>query len=506
MNIEIKKLEVAKINQFQKEDTLKGVYFGNWSFGDIVNSIKFTHREPLNFDIFKEVTEFKKKYPEFDTDYYQRLINDDRTKKVIQFIIKEIRGFFSQQKETLITFPTSLILSLYLSEVNTLEEYQVELADVNGADVSEENVGVFFENLTVYLPNRNIMLVVDGQHRLAGIYAIYKAIQILLDAGSFKEEQFNRKLIDYAQKSIEKLDLTEDDLSILKQAIENFQFSCTILLDFDIWEQGKVFADVNFNQKPVNKSLYYDIFGSYPDPEKNDIYLAHNWTILLNSIPGSPLYKKIKLLGTGEGFFSQAFFVEALLPLLRKNGIWSKVVADFIVSDTVSQTIPNFLKAYFSALTELYEEYSPKNITKASTYKNVLFKTTGLGALIKLIPFVYKAVEDSLYLNEEILKEKIKSIFTSSLTEEKLLNRLEHYIKSLEIKLQEYQSQQKEKDIIKTSSRIDSLNKEKEILKRKITGEYYFSSEGNFSKSAGKGLQDKLYKELAFDLGFINTK
>ena len=52
--------------------------------------------------------------------------------------------------------------------------------------------------------------------------------------------------------------------------IKQFEFNCTILLGFDKWEQGKVFADVNFNQKPVNKSLYYDIFGSYPDPNKNE--------------------------------------------------------------------------------------------------------------------------------------------------------------------------------------------------------------------------------------------
>src|SRR5690606_14988011 len=119
-----------------------------------------------------------------------------------------------------------------------------------------------------YLMSRKNTLIVDGQHRLAAMLKLYE------DASSDK--------IRIGRYSLQQKypDLTNN---IVQNRLTSFELNCTLLIGFDLWEQGKVFADVNFNQKPVNKSLYYDIFGSYPDPDKNDIFLAHMLALHLNN-------------------------------------------------------------------------------------------------------------------------------------------------------------------------------------------------------------------------------
>lgn len=62
------------------------------------------------------------------------------------------------------------------------------------------------------------------------------------------------------------------------------------------FEQAKFFIE----QKPVNRSIYYDIFGSAPG-ELSEIKLAHDLTLHLNNNENSPIRGMIKLLGRGNG-------------------------------------------------------------------------------------------------------------------------------------------------------------------------------------------------------------
>lgn len=466
VNIKIQPLKINKINQFiNQTNNSKGVYNSIWKLKDFVESLKFTSREPLNYNLFEDGSNLFnqeiKKYPEFNTDYYQRLINDEKTKKVILFLLKELKLSIDNPTDYLVTFPTSLIFSLYTAEQDSFDEYKtfLESKDFND-DSFNENIGIYKNNETIYLPNINILLVVDGQHRLAGLLAIYYSLLSTLGENKLK---FNQKLIDFAGKNILKEGFS--NLRELIKVIENFEFNCTILLDFDVWEQGKVFADVNFNQKPVNKSLYYDIFGSYPDTENNDLYIAHHWAVYLNNEKislftklESPFLNKIKMLGNGDGYISQAFLVESIFPLLRKNGIWNDFLVNNFGINITSNRPMYFLETYFNVIKDLFPEYWPINDTKPSTYKNILFKTTGLSALFMLIKDIYPKVEDFVYKdNYDELYQKISNEF------------------------------------------IDN-NK-----KLRIDGEKLFSKDGDFSKGAGKGLQMRLYKRIAFDLGYRKT-
>ena len=130
-------------------------------------------------------------------------------------------------------FPTSLILAVNEDDGNEVKRSedlcQVELRD-------------------------NIFIV-DGQHRMMAMKSLYEKLR-------------------------KQISLSEDDQIILNY-LQSYKFNCVLLVNYDLWEQGQVFVNVNFKQKPVNKSLYYEVFGSQynEDPKmwkQSHIFLAHS--------------------------------------------------------------------------------------------------------------------------------------------------------------------------------------------------------------------------------------
>jgi hypothetical protein len=479
--MEFNNIIANKINQFSNSNFSdeKGVYLSLLKVASILSSIKFTNR--IEADYLYEDND-PKKYFTSDFDYYQRLINDKRTKDLVDFILTQIKNSI-ENNLFIIPFPTSFILSVYKTEIENFNDYKKIFKENSIDKIYRENLGVFMEGINITFPELEVILVVDGQHRLAALKAIYFALKRLNNEDIIlKDNDPIYNLLIYTERKIKEYGF---DLKQISTMFEDFQICCTILVDFDIWEQGKVFANVNFNQKSVNKSLYYDIFGSFPEPDKNDIYLAHRWCFNLNKREDSALKSKIKMLGTGDGYISQAFLCDSLVGFLKKGGIWYDVANNFSL-DRKDDTnkIENFLVAFFRAVSEKYgieravsekrdNYYWPNENDNKFSFNSVLFKTTGLGAIMKLIPHFYKLLEK--YKNEEVneLTEKILNIFDENLNLTKLKERFPE--------------------------------DEENILTEKVTGEYYFKRiEGNFSSGAGLGLQMRLYNQLIKDFGFIN--
>lgn len=124
---------------------------------------------------------------------------------------------------------------------------------------------------------RNIAKVLDGQHRIAG-------------------------LSEYP----------DDD----------FEVNVSIFIDIDIEDQAYVFSTVNLAQTKVNRSLAYDLaeLTRTPSPQKT----CHNIAVALDQTKSSPLYHRVKRLGTAtpgrtREMLTQATFVEALLPFISGN-------------------------------------------------------------------------------------------------------------------------------------------------------------------------------------------
>lgn len=177
------------------------------------------------------------------------------------------------------TFPTAVILAV--------DEKCAEFESSNGSELLGTLILKPFisdDSLDESIPIERIAKVLDGQHRIA----------------AFIDDKDNW-CFPYDERT--------------------FDINIAIFIGLDVSEQANIFATVNLAQTKVNRSLVYDLteLANTPSPHKT----CHNVAVALDSEKTSPLYERIKRLGTATPGrkhepLTQAAFVEALLPFISK--------------------------------------------------------------------------------------------------------------------------------------------------------------------------------------------
>lgn len=326
----------------------KWVMQANVPFRDLRKRARFTYMRDPGEDLYTDNELLPK------NEAYQRRIKEDRIKDIKKYIRNSIVNEYKGEQVSVI-FPTAMLLASHIDRPFKMFD------SVNLQDIYTE-LGDFY--------------IVDGQHRLMAMQDLY-------------DDVTNRLILD------------ETD-TLVKEYLDRYVFNCTILLNFDLWEQAQVFADVNFNQAKVNKSLYYSIYGmnyskNPSDWNRNYIFIAHSLVKFINNYDKSPLKGCIKMLGTGKGFISQAFFGEALMPQIRSpRGIW-------YVDPHVLTEKPNYrfmaieLLSYFDVVKSVLIEFWPQN----NVHQSILCKTTGIGAMVRLMAYLHQT-KMSQELKEEL--------------------------------------------------------------------------------------------------------
>lgn len=403
-------LNVVEVRQLQN-----GIVFtGKIKFNQLNQIFKLTERIENIKDPFDNTTfNISSKDEQF-----QRQLSKKKLKEIQEYLQEEILQI--EKDKSLGMFPSSVILynrSYELDDLD-LDNVKEEVTDKDEVILTEEIISKSYKKeldccfylpvdlnddlYKLYIPNNpDTTLIVDGQHRFFGTKMLYNKLK--------------------------------DDDKNTKRIVENFEFIITYLVGFDIYEVGQIFATVNFNQKPVNRSLYYDIFGSAPQTDRegnlqNDIRLAHDLVLHLNNNEKSPINSMIKLLGKGYGMFSQAFFVFNMLRVF-KTGIWNNFLIDYVNNGSEYKNIAKFMIAYFQAIQEAYPSSWPQKVDKkgelvysAYYYPYVLCKTTGLGAFFRLIKFIYPIVKNNpdnyktniLHILKKITDKEAMEIFSKT--------------------------------------------------------------------------------------------
>jgi DGQHR domain-containing protein len=181
----------------------------------------------------------------------------------------------------------------------------------------------------------SVAQVLDGQHRLTGLQAAIK----------------------------EDASIGESDLLV------------TLCLALTTKEAAKIFLNINTEQRPVPKSLVFDLFGEVENDEDHAINRATDLARSLNDEPDSPLYRLIKFPGAarGQGNIELSTFVAALKDhLTPKTGtFYTYKLRDY---DKQRAAIANFFLA-------IRDFYSHAGIWE-STAKNPFIRAAGFnGAL-----------------------------------------------------------------------------------------------------------------------------
>ena len=234
------------------------------------------------------------------------------------------------------TFPTPIIVSVYNEANVTLSEDGTIIIDCDR--------------------NNKLGDVIDGQHRLAGLEC--------------------------------------------SQYIDKFDIPVVLMFNLTLEEKAYVFSIINSTQTKVSMSLIYDLFdlSERRSPHKT----CHEIARALNKMEDSPLHNRMKMLGKkAEGqdlaTISQGSFIHFLMPLIskhpeddRRNMKRDELIDDddrcpfrkyFLANrdDIILKILTNCL----SAMREVFpSEYN-------NPQQNIMWKTTGIGGLMKAMPQLY---------------------------------------------------------------------------------------------------------------------
>lgn len=215
--------------------------------------------------------------------------------------IKEIKQYIEGEDST---FPTSVILAVdeKCAEYDSAEGGvgKLILKEYKGDTSGEEDS----------IPYSRIAKVIDGQHRIA----------------AFMDES-NNWCFDYGQR--------------------DFDINVAIFIGADVSEQANIFATVNLAQTKVNKSLVYDLteLAKTSSPHKT----CHNVAVALDQEPSSPLYHRIKRLGTAtpgrtKEPLTQASFVESLVKFISPNPVQDR--NDLLAGKRINRSIGSDLEKF----------------------------------------------------------------------------------------------------------------------------------------------------------------
>ncbi|MFJ8519451.1 DGQHR domain-containing protein [Lysinibacillus xylanilyticus] len=322
----IQKGEVFFITKFKARDLKKLVHF----------HVRDPYKDP-NSNIDNKYDKYIEKLKSKDIKFKSR--DKEVQRRLTLGRVNEIKDFIENESESFL--PNTVILSVDITDEVEFENHYLEY--------EENEIGYFnFDEKVEFM-------IVDGQHRLAGIF-------------SAKEE-----------------------------LLEEIEIPAVILFNTSISTAAKLFADINGKVKPVNRSLIYDLYQEIEDIDNQEYELIkkiHSICKKFYEDPTSPLFRQIKMLGIGSGAISQAFFVDYV----------KKALKDAEMEDKNIQYIFEHLFYYFTAFQNKFPDDWPIVRGKSHDYnkkhseyvlkerKSQLVKTNGFGAIMLLFPLVYKAV------------------------------------------------------------------------------------------------------------------
>ena len=262
--VKFKALELKQLVEFHFRDPyynnmkLDSNFFENLETSSNFDE-EFNRRTRYTFD--KYVSEMERKGIEL------KYTNEGIQRKIEAKRIYEIRDFFENHEDNFLA--NSVLLSVDTTKIDFFE--------TNYFDNFNNEVGYFD------FDERVIITIIDGQHRLAGLF------------------------------------LCSDEV------LSEIEVPAILLLDSSISTSAKLFSTINGKQKGVSKSVIYDLSSeisntnNYYDEEFSEINKLHVICQNFYSDRKSPLYRHIKMLGIGDGAISQAFFIESVRKAIKST-------------------------------------------------------------------------------------------------------------------------------------------------------------------------------------------
>lgn len=201
--------------------------------------------------------------------------------------------------------------------INSIKEFTLKVGEFPGAiilnwnnlenPIEKNENNISFEQISASAQ------VVDGQHRLAGIKAAIKE----------------------------------------NQKIESLELPVVIYENLNTQECADIFLSINTEQKPVSRSLVFDLYGVASEALIDlAAQRARDISLYLNEDQDSPYFASIKLPNAPvrKGGIALSTAVSALKPLVEEKGDFDRVDVEELESQK------KILTNFFAALREKYSD------------------------------------------------------------------------------------------------------------------------------------------------------
>jgi len=320
-------------------------------------------------------------------EYYQKIIESKKQQSDFQRTkdktrVNKIKEYISNNEYAFL--PNTIICTIDSisidegTDLKTFIENNINTESSTTSYLFNEN-GI--EKVLIPIIDKSI-LVIDGQHRLEGLKEYYK--------------NSNNEI--------------------------NYDILLSLFIGFDRAIIAQQFYTINYEQKPVNKSILYHLMGEFSD-EIDEITLLHNFTRLLNEYEKSPFYGRIKMLGKTPKnadaprlySISQAFIIDELIKLISKksiNSVYQPVFLYYFINKDLQIQIVKFIIRFFNAVKSLRDDWDKPQ-------ESILSKGLGFGALIKVMQFMFvilfidnynKKPEDIIKIKQDEIENALKGI------------------------------------------------------------------------------------------------
>lgn len=162
-----------------------------------------------------------------------------------------------------------------------------------------------------------------------------------------------------------------------KQEVADMEVLVSLFIGLNTKEAARIFLNINSEQKPVPRSLIYDLFGeAYDDPE-SAITRVTDIVAFLNETKDSPYYGHVHYPGkpNSQNLIDLAIMVNAMKPAFERNGTFNQLQLSEI--ETQQKIILNFFTAIKNRYADVWDKPKENIFLRAAGFSGAFDFLTG---------------------------------------------------------------------------------------------------------------------------------
>lgn len=209
--------------------------------------------------------------------------------------------------------------------------------------------------------------------------------------------------------------------------IADMEVLVSLFIGLNTKEAAKIFLNINSEQKPVPRSLIYDLFGeAYDDPESAIIRVT-DIVAFLNETETSPYYGRVHYPGkpNSQNLIDLAILVNAMKPAFERNGTFNQLQLSEI--ETQQKILLNFYTVIYKKYQDIWDKPKENLFLRAAGFSGAFDFLTGtllqqcqtdrkfsvahMESLMKLDSFPLLKTEDVKSLGGRMAKARVTAYF-----------------------------------------------------------------------------------------------